>query len=91
MSSSHNKTKQYILIWAVLAVLTVLEILVATQLPHTTSRWMCLVLLAVSKAACVALWYMHLKLERGWLKFIAVLPATAAVYALVLMREVVAR
>ena len=79
------------MIWGVLAILTVLEIAAATVIPHGTPRWMALVLLAVAKAAFVALWFMHLRFERGWLKFIAVLPASAAVYAVVLMLEVVAR
>lgn len=91
MSATKSHTREYLVIWVVLAVLTVLEIGAASVLPHGAPRWMALVLLAVAKAACVALWYMHLRFERGWLKFIAVLPASAAVYAVVLMLEVVAR
>ena len=87
--ASHRKL--YLWIWLVLAVLTALEIAAATVLRHGTGRWSALVVLAVAKAACVALWYMHLKYETKWLKFIAVLPATAAVYAVILMLEVVAR
>jgi caa(3)-type oxidase subunit IV len=91
MSVSQSVKRKYLVIWVLLAVLTALEIAAATVIPHGTPRWMALVLLAVAKASCVALWYMHLRFERGWLKFIAVLPASAAVYAVVLMLEVVAR
>jgi caa(3)-type oxidase subunit IV len=91
MSATESHTRAYLGIWVVLAVLTALEIAAASVLPHGTGRWMALVLLAVAKATCVALWYMHLRFERGWLKFIAVLPASAAVYAVVLMLEVAAR
>jgi len=82
--------KPYVVIWVALAVLTAVEVAAALHL-HGTPKWMSLVVLAVAKAGCVAWWYMHLKQEYGWLKFIAILPVTAAVYAVVLMKEVVAR
>jgi len=82
--------KPYILVWVALGVLTVVEVLAALQL-HGTAKWASLVVLATVKAGFVAWWYMHLNKEYGWLKFIAILPITAAVYAVVLMREVVAR
>jgi caa(3)-type oxidase subunit IV len=92
MSASESRTKTYLAVWVILAVFTALEIGAATLLPAGTSvRWLSLVILAVAKAAAVGLWYMHLLFERGWLKLIAVTPALAAAYAVVLILEVVAR
>lgn len=82
--------KPYVLVWVALAVLTVIEVAAAIYFDGT-AKWMSLVVLAVVKAGCVGWWYMHLNKEYGWLKFIAILPVTAAVYAVVLMKEVVAR
>jgi len=82
--------KPYLLVWGALAVLTIVEVAAAITLDGT-AKWMALVVLAVAKAGCVAWWYMHLKQEYGWLKFIAILSVAAALYAVVLMREVVAR
>lgn len=92
MGGAKSHTRAYITIWALLAVFTVLEIGAATLIPSGThARWLSLVLLAAAKALAVALWYMHLVFEKRWLRFIALTPACAAVYAVVLMIEVVAR
>jgi cytochrome c oxidase subunit IV len=53
--------------------------------PHWSSS--ALYLLSIAKAGLVALVFMHLKFETKWLKFIALLPATAALYALMLCAE----
>jgi cytochrome c oxidase subunit 4 len=81
--------REYFVIFAVLFVLTVIEVGV-TKVPGIARGLMilALMLLAVSKAAIVALFYMHLKHETKVLKLTVALPVAApAVYALVLMSE----
>ena len=91
MSDVHAKNRRtYVGVWIALAVLTAIEVGAAIVFDGT-AKWMSLVILAVAKAACVAWWYMHLNHEYPWLKFIAVLPVIAAAYAVLLMKEVVAR
>lgn len=53
--------------------------------PHWSST--ALFLLSVAKAGLVGLVFMHLKFETKWLKFIAILPAIAALYAVMLCAE----
>jgi cytochrome c oxidase subunit 4 len=90
MSSISHPKREYLVIFAVLFVLTVIEVWAATAFSGT-AKWLSLVVLASAKAGCVGWWYMHLKQERGWLIFIALLPIIAAFYAVVLILEVGAR
>src|SRR5579863_10219095 len=81
--------RQYMVIFVVLGVLTALEIGVA-KLPgiSRTLVGIGLIGLAVTKAACVGLYYMHLNHETKVLKLTVAIPmATPAVYALVLITE----
>lgn len=83
---SHKK--EYIFIFVLLAVLTAIEIWVA-EIPGISKfgKGSSLTALAVGKAFLVAYYYMHLKEETKWLKFIAAIPITAGVYATVLCLE----
>jgi len=86
----HPTTSTFITIWLVLGFLTVVELAVprvydAEWNRHT--KWVLLVILAVSKASLVGLYFMHLKWERPWLKYIALLPAYMGVAAVLLMCE----
>lgn len=83
---SHKK--EYFVIFIVLAVLTALEIW-AAEIKELTKfqKGSALTLLAVGKAFLVAYYYMHLKEETKWMKFIAAVPIMAAVYATVLCLE----
>jgi cytochrome c oxidase subunit 4 len=90
-AAGHHKPnrKEYLVIFVVLFVLTVLEVAVA-QVPGISKNMMALALvaLAVTKAAFVGLYYMHLKHETRILKLTVAIPlATPAVYALVLIAE----
>jgi cytochrome c oxidase subunit 4 len=81
--------REYMIIFVVLAVLTVLEVGVA-KVPGVSKVAMSLALigLALTKAAIVALFYMHLKHETKVLKFTVALPMAApTIYALVLISE----
>ena len=44
-------------------------------------------LFCFAKAFVVAYWYMHLKEENKWLKFIAAIPISAFIYAVVVILE----
>lgn len=83
---SHKK--EYIFIFVVLAVLTAIEIWVA-EIPGISKfgKGSALTGLAVGKAFIVAYYYMHLKEETKWTKFIAAIPIMAGVYATVLCLE----
>jgi cytochrome c oxidase subunit 4 len=81
--------REYLVIFAVLFVLTVLAVAVA-QVPGISKGLMAIALigLALTKAACVGLYYMHLKHETKILKMTVAIPfAAPAVYALVLISE----
>lgn len=85
---SHKK--EYLIIFVILAVLTAIEIWVAEQ--HGLSKMgkgSALTFLAVGKACIVAYYYMHLKEETKWMKFIACVPIMAGVYATVLCLEAI--
>jgi caa(3)-type oxidase subunit IV len=81
--------RQYFVIFGVLFVLTVLEVVVA-QLPGIGKAFLgtALVGLALAKAACVGLFYMHLKHETRILRVGVAIPLAApALYAFVLIAE----
>jgi cytochrome c oxidase subunit IV len=81
--------KEYMVIFLVLFVLTVLEVIVA-QIPglSKTLLGLALVGLAVSKASIVGLYYMHLKHETKVMRLTVAIPmATPAVYAVILIAE----
>lgn len=65
---TQKKNPNYLAVFGVLAVITLIEVTVASQLPAL------LVALSLSKAALVALYYMHLKFESGWFSAIFLLP-----------------
>lgn len=87
----HHKpnTKEYLVIFGVLFFLTVLEVVVA-QIPGIAKNLMALALIgmALTKAAFVGLYFMHLKNETRVLKLTVALPLAApTLYALVLISE----
>lgn len=94
MAANHNHVehkshkKEYLIIFLVLAILTGIEIWVA-EIPGISKfgKGSSLTFLAVGKAFLVAYYYMHLKEETKWTKFIAAVPIMAGVYATVLCLE----
>jgi caa(3)-type oxidase subunit IV len=82
--------REYMVIFVVLAVLTVVEVAVTRpelHIPHGPMT-LALVGLALTKAAIVALYYMHLNHETKVLKMTVALPMAApTIYALVLISE----
>lgn len=82
----HSHKKKYLMIFVLLAVLTVVE-LFAAEWSNYTGKVISLSVLALAKALAVAYWYMHLEEEKAWLKFIAAIPMSAFIYAVVVILE----
>jgi caa(3)-type oxidase subunit IV len=84
----HGHTKEYLLVFAVLSILTVVELFIPgmAQLDHAF-KGVLLSSLALVKAFFVAYFFMHLKEEKIWLKFIAFIPLSAVGFAFVLVLE----
>lgn len=86
---AHVDRKQYWKIFVVLAVLTALEVALV-YIPGIAKPLMvtALVALALTKAAFVGMYFMHLGHETRGLRMTVVLPfAAPAIYALVLISE----
>lgn len=86
----HVSRKAYMVVFGLLAVLTVLEVGVANPALgiSKTSVGIALVFLALAKAGFVAYYFMHLKHEMKALKLTVVVPFLfPAVYAMVLIAE----
>lgn len=82
-----SHTVEYIIVFVVLSLLTALELAIPGLKTAYHLKAIGLIGLAVSKAFVVAYFYMHLKEEKSWLKFIAAIPIVAAVFAAVLIVE----
>jgi caa(3)-type oxidase subunit IV len=93
MGGAHKiNRKIYWVIFAVLAILTLLEVGIAEIDGNRNAVIFGLVALAVAKAACVLLWYMHLIDESSVLKKTVILPfLVPALYAVVLIAEAIYR
>jgi len=87
MAKSHRK--QYLVIFAVLFVLTVLEVGVVYMGVSRAVLASSLISMALAKAMCVALFYMHLWSEKRALRVIVGTPLLVLppLYAIVLMAE----
>lgn len=87
--TNSGQIRQYFVIFAVLFVLTVLEVVVA-QVPGIGKGALTISLigLALTKAACVGLYYMHLNHETRILRLTVALPMVfPTIYAVVLIGE----
>jgi cytochrome c oxidase subunit 4 len=80
MTTGEHKHPNYVAVWAVLAVLTVVEVGVA-MLSGIPRHLLVLALLglAIWKAVLVAMYFMHLKFEPRRLLFIVLAPLPLAV------------
>jgi cytochrome c oxidase subunit IV len=92
--TTHHKGhfKEYMIVFVLLAVLTLVEIYIPeikgiTQFAKASS----LTALAIVKAFMVAYFYMHLKEEKKWLKFIAAIPVFALMYTVFIVVESIVR
>ena len=89
-----NMVGTYITIFLILAFLTVLEVFI----PQVYSgKWdgnlkmILLCILAFAKAILVAFYFMHLKWEAKWVKWIAAMPIYMGIFVIVIMLESVYR
>ena len=88
MSKSHVNRKEYWTIFAILFVLTVLEVGVVYLGMAKTPLFVALTGLALVKATCVGLFFMHLKHETPILRrSIAIPMSLPGFYALILIAE----
>ena len=80
--AAQSSTRTYLVIWGWLAGLMLLGVLLA-ELPIPTT-WIVLMVLSLSsiKALLVALYYMHLKMDRRLLLFVALSPLALILLAL---------
>jgi len=80
-----REERRYLQVFAWLAGLTALEIgIIYAPIPHAAIVGM-LVLLAATKAAMVALYFMHLTAEKSTLTYIALTPAILCVWLLFML------
>lgn len=86
---SHKK--EYLIIFAVLAILTAVEIAIPELDTTKFLKASSLTFLAVGKAFLVAYYFMHLKEETKWMKFIAAVPISAVLYATMVVCETLFR
>ncbi len=83
-----SRARQYLTIFFLLFLLTVIEVAVAYVHGYKTEVVVALFALALVKAACVALFFMHLKWETRVLRATVVVPLSLPVlYALILISE----
>ena len=89
MSDKAHKshTKEYMLVFLALAVLTIIELIIPELNVSYASKAIGLTLFAFAKAFCVGYFYMHLNEEKRWLKFIGIIPVSAFLYFMVLVLE----
>ena len=80
-----QEERRYLQVFAWLAALTALEIgVIYLPIPHLAIGVM-LVILAATKATLVALFYMHLAVERRTLTWIALTPAILCVFLIFML------
>jgi caa(3)-type oxidase subunit IV len=85
MASSAHSTSQYVKVFYILLVLTIVEVgIVYLGLPKVLLVGL-LVILAVWKAALVALHFMHLKFEKRTLTVIALSPFILCVFLILML------
>ena len=91
MSGAHSK-KEIVVVFLVLTVLTAIEIAIKYMSISRSAMITGLIGLAISKAVCVAMFYMHLKSETRSLKLVIGIPMLFPfLYACVLIVESMAR
>ena len=89
-----NMVGTYVTIFLILSFLTVLEVFVPTVYSSewdSTLKMILLCILAFGKAILVASYFMHLKWEMPWVKWIAAMPIYMGIFVIVIMLESVYR
>lgn len=91
MAENSSHKKEYFIVFIALAVLTAIEIAIPELVHNHTLKVTSLTGLAIGKACMVAYFYMHLKEETRWLRFIAAVPICAAFFAALVVIESIVR
>ncbi len=93
MSEVDHKShkKEYFLVFIALAVLTAVELVIPDLKASKLAKGSSLTFLALGKACIVGYYYMHLKDETKWMKFVALIPLSAFIYAVVVVLESIYR
>lgn len=78
---------EYFKIFLVLTALTAVELVIPGMTVSHFAKASSLTFLALGKACIVAWSYMHLKEETKWMKFVAMIPISAFLYAVVVILE----
>ena len=84
----------FVTIFLILGFLTLLEVFVPSVYASEYDQNLKMILLcvlAISKAVLVAAYFMHLKWERPWLKWIAAMPVYMGVFVIIIMLETIYR
>ncbi len=76
--TGHKRTP-YMRIFAVLAVLTVIEVAITFTPISKSAQVLLLIALAIAKATLVAMYYMHLRFEGPLIRIIATVPLLLAI------------
>jgi cytochrome c oxidase subunit 4 len=82
-----SHTREYWIVFAILAILTFIELFIPEMDIAYSAKAIWLTLLAVVKALLVAFSFMHLRFETKWLWFIAAIPISAALYTAMVITE----
>jgi len=85
---SHKSHKaEYFKVFILLTALTIIELIIPNVTLSKLAKGSSLTFLALGKAALVGWSYMHLKEETKWMRFIALIPISAFIYAAVVVLE----
>ncbi len=89
---TENDVKFYLLIFVGLSFMTLAQVLIFQYagLSHMTNAVLQIVI-ALVKVVLVAYYFMHLKDESTWLKFIAAIPVFAVLYTVFIAVETIVR
>ncbi len=82
-----NHRKEYFKIFLLLTALTIVELVIPNMTLSKFAKGSSLTVLALGKAALVGWFYMHLKDETKWMRFVALIPISAFFYALFVVLE----
>jgi len=84
LTETHHK-RPYIRIFLTLTALTAVEVVIATLIQGQTLRIIVLLGLAITKAALVALYFMHLRYDHRLLAVVGGVPMVLTVFMLILL------
>ena len=93
MSEAIHKSHklEYFKVFLVLTALTIVELVIPGMTLSQLAKGSSLTFLALGKACIVAWSYMHLKEETKWMRFVAMVPIAAFLFAVVVILESIYR